>query len=372
MTRVTVAVIACVFLFLGLLLACNQAPPGQDAKHSTGGGVDGPGDDNGGDVTLSPVEIIKDPLATTVLGYMATPRMIAESGASGTNVAYESGQPGQVTRFDVADQRHCWQATARGIAEDDVGYIESGLKAIDYAFAHQEAAGNFGESRWFETIGFLESAVRSYALIKDSKYRDDYLPEIEQHLDGMKAATGWLVATKDEEFSTDWEHAPDYLNAVAGTAVAFGLMGLIAENGDWTQRGKEFIEIILSNQWENGVFPEAGGYDSSYQAVTLWHLMIYLIYSRDEELNGRLQPALELGWEWELSRITADGEVITDGNARTGPDGEVWRGKRKEVNYPEVLMALVYWSYVSDDEQVRTLADKVYDFALELYRQGRG
>jgi hypothetical protein len=370
MAKTIVVVITCILL--GLPLACNQTPPGRDPNHVTGGGGDNPGDDNGGEVTPSVVEIIKDPLATTVLGHMANPRTIAESGASGTNVAYESGEPGPLTRFDVADQRHCWQATARGIAEDDTRYIERGLKAIEYAFAYQEAAGNFGESRWFETMGFLESAVRSYALIEASKYRDDFLPELEKHLDGMKAATGWLVATKDEEFRADWELAPDYLNAVAGTAVTFELMGRIAENEDWTQRGKEFIELILSNQWENGVFPEAGGYDSSYQAVTLWHLMIYLLHSRDEELNLRLRPALELGWEWELSRITSDGEVITDGNARTGPEGEIWRGKRKVVNYPEVLMSLVYWSYVNDDEQIRDLADKVYDYALELYRQSRG
>ncbi len=370
MTKAIAAMLTCILL--GVFPACNQTPPGKDANHKTGDGVDDPGNGNGGDVARSVVEIVKDPLAKTVLGYMANPRTIAESGASGTNVAYESGQPGPLTRFDVADQRHCWQATARGIAEDDISYIERGIKAIDYAFAHQEAAGNFGQSRWFETMGFLESAVRSYALIEDSKYRDDYLPELETYLDGMKAATEWLVRTKDEEFSADWEHAPDYLNAVAGTAVTFELMGLIAENGDWTQRGKDFIDLILSNQWENGVFPEAGGYDSSYQAVTLWHLMIYLLYSRDEELNDRLRPALELGWEWELSRITSEGEVVTDGNARTGPEGEVWRGRRKVVNYPEVLMSLVYWSHVSNDEEVRDLADKVHDYALELYRQGRG
>jgi hypothetical protein len=368
MSKAIAAVAVCIFL--GMLLACDQAPQGADPDQDADGG----GDDNGSgeEVTLSAVEIIKDPLATTILGYMATPRTIAENGASGTNVAYETGQPGAVTRFDVADQRHCWQATARGIAEDDIQYIERGLKAIDYAFAHQDAAGNFGQSRWFETMGFLESAARSYALIEDSKYRDDYLPELGKHLDGMKAAAEWLVTTKDEEFRTDWEHAPDYLNAVAGAAVAFELVGRIAENEAWARQGREFIELILSNQWESGVFPEAGGYDSSYQAVTLWHLMIYLLYSRDEEINKRLRPAVKLGWEWELSRITPEGEVITDGNARTGPEGEIWRGKRKDVNYPEVLMSLVYWSYVSDDEEVRDLAEKVYDYALELYGRSRG
>ena len=368
MTRAIAAVMTCVLICLSP--ACNQAPLGKNAENDTGDGTDGPGD--GGGARPSPVTIIKDDLATTVLGYMAGPKTIAESGASGTNIAFESGQPGALNRFDVADQRHCWQAVARGIAEDDTRYIERGLKAIDYAFAHQETAGNFGESRWFETMGFLESAVRSYALIEHSNYTDDYLPEVKKHLEGLEVATAWLVAARDEEYKAEWEKAPDYLNVVAATAVTFGLMGRIAENDEWVLLGREFIEMIIANQWENGVFPEAGGYDTSYQAVTLWHLMIYLLYSLDQELNERLRRSVELGWQWELSRISSEGEVLTDGNARTGPDGEVWRGRRKEINYPEVLMSLVYWSYVSDNEDIRALADKVYDYALKLYRQGRG
>jgi hypothetical protein len=349
--KATAAVMACILLCL--LLACSQTPLGEDQNT-----------DRNREVTLSVLEIIKDSLATTVLGDMATPGTIAESGASGSNIEYESGEPG--SRFDVSDQRHCWQATARGISEDDTYYIGRGFKAIDYAFAHQEAAGNFGESGWFETMGFLESALRSHALVEDSQYRDAYLPELEKHLNGMKAAVEWLAATMDEEFRADWEQALDYLNVVAGTAVTFQLMGRRAENEDWTAMGREFIELTLYNQWENGVFPEARGYDSSYQAVTLWHMMIYLLYSRDEDVNGRLRQALELGWEWELSRITPDGEVVTDGNTRTGPEGEIWRGERKQVNYPEVMMALVYWSYVSDDVQIRGLGDTVYDYAHGL------
>ena len=70
------------------------------------------------------------------------------------------------------------------------------------------------------------------------------------------------------------------------------------------------------------------------------------------------------------ARLT--GEVLTGGNARTGPDGEIWRGKRKEVNYPEVLMSMVYWSHLSGDADIRALANTVYDYALELYKQSRG
>jgi hypothetical protein len=264
------------------------------------------------------LEIINDPMAVAVLADMVSPGTIAPNGASGSNIDYERGEPG--SRFDVADQRHCWQAVARGVAEDNTYYIERGFLAIDYAFAYQEAAGNFGESGWFETMGFLEAALRSHALMEESRYQEASIPELEKHLDGMEAGIEWLVETMDEEFSDHWEQAPDYLNVVAGTAVTFHLMGLRSGNDDWTRMGEEFIELCLANQWENGVFPEAGGYDSSYQAVTLWHLMIYLLHCRDLEVDTQLRQALELGWEWELSRIAPDGEVVTDGNTRTGPE----------------------------------------------------
>jgi hypothetical protein len=355
-TNAKLLVIPCIFSCL--LLACGHTPLGDDRSADAGGG----GGD--GEETPSVLEIIKDPLAMTVLSDMVSPGTIAANGASGSNIDYERGEPD--SRFDVADQRHCWQAIARGVAEDNTYYIERGFKAMDYAFAYQETAGNFGESGWFETMGFLESVLRSHALMEDSKYGDASLPELEKNLDGMEAGVEWLAETMDEEFSDHWEQAPDYLNVVAGTAVTFQLMGLRAGNDDWSQMAREFVELSLSNQWENGVFPEAGGYDSSYQAVTLWHLMIYLLYSGDVEVNTQIRQALELGWEWELSRIAPDGEVITDGNTRTGPEGEIWRGERKQVNYPEVMMSLIYWSYVSGDEEILDLAETVHEYALHL------
>jgi len=67
---------------------------------------------------LSALDLIKDPLATEILTYMAGPKTIDERGASGSNIDYENGTAKWVTRFDVADQRHCWQAVARGLAEE--------------------------------------------------------------------------------------------------------------------------------------------------------------------------------------------------------------------------------------------------------------
>ena len=135
--------------------------------------------------------------------------------------------------------------------------------------------------------------------------------------------------------------------------------------------GKEHIRTVLSKQGAKGAFVEAGGQDSSYQAVSLWRLSEYLLYSRDAKLNARVRDALALGWEWEKSRITGEGEVMTAGNARTGPQGEVWRGRVKQVNYPEVCMALVFWSYIGHDDAVRELAEKVRKFGYRLYRQRR-
>lgn len=315
------------------------------------------------------VEVLKDRSVAKLLTFMVNPGTIDARGASGTNIDFERGEAKWVNRFDAADQRHCWQAVARGIAEDSTEYLQSGLNAIDYAFRHQEEGGNLGKSRWFETMGFLESALRCYALLADSRYREEYLPRLDRHKPSFRRAMNWLNATRDKEFKPDWDAAADHINVVAATAVTYLLAGQILEDESLCTQSRGAIEIALSKQQENGVFPESGGFDSSYQAVSLWHLTIYWFHSKDPSLNQRLHAALKKGWEWEKSRISPRGEILTEGNSRTGPQGETWRGVRKEPNYPEVCMALLTWARLGQDPESEALARKVFEYGRQLHRE---
>ena len=47
-----------------------------------------------------------------------------------------------------------------------------------------------------------------------------------------------------------------------------------------------------------------------------------------------------------------DGEVAVEGNSRTGLGQEEFMGKKKEVNYPEVALAMLYASIVENDSSL--------------------
>jgi hypothetical protein len=105
--------------------------------------------------------------------------------------------------------------------------------------------------------------------------------------------------------------------------------------------GQLLLSRVLGAQLANGVFPEDGGYDSSYKGVTL--LKLCEMYGFDPDPAVLL--ALHSGFAWELTRVFSTGQIDTTGDSRVGPDGETYFGAVKTVNYPEVIRAVCsdYW-----------------------------
>ena len=71
---------------------------------------------------------------------------------------------------------------------------------------------------------------------------------------------------------------------------------------------------------------------------------------------------------WLDSRVSDVGSNIgyisTDGNTRTGPDGEIGpSGKIKEVNYPECAMAMFYSGCILQDLNYVITAMRVVNYA---------
>ncbi len=84
------------------------------------------------------------------------------------------------------------------------------------------------------------------------------------------------------------------------------------------------------------------------------HLLLYL---PNPELEAAMKPAMA----WQLTRIRPTGEVVVEGNTRTGVGKEIspQSGRPKDVNYNEVAQTLWYYGALHDEPEIIDLALKV-------------
>lgn len=224
-------------------------------------------------------------------------------------------------------------------------------RTVDAAFEHQTPEGNFQVGAFLgklptasdDLVGvsfYLADLCHALLVVQDSLLADSFRPRIEKLKPKVERAVRWLSQGKDklEEFNAD---APDRLFV---DAQAFALAGVFLKDDELRRLGKHFLDLGLKHVRADGVIVEKDGHDSSYQATSLLRMQVYSIYVPDEQLSAAIDRAAA----WERGRIKANGEVDVTGNTRTGLGQEKFLGRDKNVNYPDVVLALFYYGVRTD------------------------
>jgi hypothetical protein len=284
--------------------------------------------------------------------------MVAADGAVGRNRDAFS---------DVAAQRDVIWLVMRGLAENDASAIDASIRALEYAFQYQTEAGNFRNGRGVsakKAVGvdafFVQGFARIQLLIRMSPFAEQFASRFDAMNPGLARSLKWLQANKVELYRQD----RNATNRLFFDALALSLGGYIVDDGDAIKLGYEFAEAGLANQRDNGTFNEHGGFDSSYQAVSLLNIGGLLAYIQDPDGKARLQDAFARGYMWERGRIGPTGEVLVEGNARTGLGQEEFLGKPKDVNYGEVALAFFYAAHVLQDPDAQHIGERIVRYVL--------
>jgi len=298
-----------------------------------------------------------DPSFLLLLDFVRHYNPVAENGAVGGNIS---------SFREVATQRHAVWTLRYALASGLHDSFEEVMKAIEYAFDHQTDSGYFDNSLGVDpvtAVGIDAFFLQALGLADDvlqGVAGADLIARMDTLVARRVSAMEWLA---DQE--TELRRQDNYAtNRLAFDAVAFLGNGRALQDPTLTQIGVGLTEDVLARQDEDGVFPEYEGYDSSYQAVTLINLLVVTRLLDDTSLRQRVFEALDAGYAWEQTRILPTGEVLVEGNARTGFGQEVWNGTAKEVNYAEVAFALFYWSELNSDPSMRKMAQSVIRYAL--------
>jgi hypothetical protein len=269
---------------------------------------------------------------------------VGRDGANGVNRDYERGTgPGMF----IEEQRHGEEAILAGVALHHPRWWRIGLRELSWGFAHQGPQGNFPATQdaFHSTAFFVEAVAHLTLLLRTAAASGITLPahllaQVADFLPRLHAAARWMA--RAEEWRPGLAGDAPYTHRRFLVASALGLTAELTGDRLLRARAREALELGLKAQRPDGIDPELGGYDSSYQARGLVYAEDYLAWVGRDPLAANLQTAIARGLAWERTRILHSGRVSTVGNTRANGVMVDHNGPKRVV-YPMVAGALGWW-----------------------------
>jgi hypothetical protein len=287
---------------------------------------------------------------------------VAPDGANGVNAAWEQGHgPGMF----IEEQRHGEEAIIAGVVEHRRKLWRIGLREFSWGFAHQGPGGNFPDTQdpFHSTSFFVEGIAHLILILRGAASEGVAVPRpllaaVDSFVPRLHRAARWMVSggVWNAGLASD---AP-YTHRRFLVASAIGLTAVLTGDRLLARRAREALELGLGAQRSDGVFPELGGFDSSYQARGIVYAEHYLAWVPHAPRS--LGSAIARGLAWERTRILPSGEVSIAGNTRA--NGVMYdHNGPKRVVYPMVATALGWWGLARHHPADVTVAARVSAWA---------
>jgi hypothetical protein len=281
--------------------------------------------------------------------------------------------------FHVRFQLDLGFLAAYAIKFESEDALEKFILACEYSYAHQKNTGDFEliipdnlKSLGTPSEGDLASGTSFFlatmgssliALQQSDWFNNKVQNSIKLRLDEIKGniqlSLDYLKTKKELLISYD-NDAP---NRLFFDAMAFYSLGKYLNDEQAKTIGTEFINLALSKQNKEGYFIEAGGFDSSYNGVSLrLGMMLLGILSDNDTILPLLKKSLSCCVEWQASRVLSTGEISTLGNTRVFPGGEVFLGEAKEMAWIDTTLAFYFTLTLSNQNTFSALSAKIESF----------
>jgi hypothetical protein len=252
-----------------------------------------------------------------------------------------------------------------GAAEDDTAAAEDAWRAVDLAFSHESTDGSFGcrnesgapaamKDVYSDAAFWLAQYCQAALVAQASPLSSAFRVRIEQLRAKVRAAASLLLAGRETLVAREAGATNRYFI----DALAYGLSGVLLGDPLLTKTAASFVELGLERQHPEGFFEESGGSDTSYNCVSILMLQVYDLYFPDP----RQELALAKAVQWELEHVLPTGEIEVSSNSRTGLGQEQYFGKRKEINYGEAVLALLYDGAATANPKVLSTAARTFSF----------
>ena len=247
---------------------------------------------------------------------------IASDGAIGVTATAENPGGGQ---FYIETQRYGADFIQAGLATGNttggVPFTTFGETIIDYGFSKQGSGGDFpGTGDPFHSTSlFVEAAARAILLFLET---GGGVGASWVSTDSPKtlAAAQWLdsptVKAAGIQSNAPYTHRC-WLLAAALAQIGIAVGGSIGS--PLITDAITFAEQGLTRQLSNGVNPERGGYDVSYQCLGELMACRYAYTLVPGSLLSSVLASIRAGLNWALPKVNlSTGAIDTSGSSRTG------------------------------------------------------
>ncbi len=183
--------------------------------------------------------------------------------------------------------------------------------------------------------------------------------ELTARLPGLRRALDYLVTQRADLFAIDERAA----NRLFHNALAYVSLGRRLGQSAAEAEGRAMLRAALERQAAPGYFIENGGYDSSYNGVSLLKgLLLWTQLPPGDADRRRLWQALWRAAQWQRSRVLSSGEISTDGNTRVYPGGESFLGTPKQVAAADCALAFWMIGRLSGQASFTEAADRIRSY----------
>ena len=310
----------------------------------------------GVDYPVPPVAAAQSPTPAPV----ATQREWRAAGA-GLDAANERSSLLTDTYYRNADAllRQVENSGAMGVNRNRDDLINAGMLALEWGFAQQSGDGSFPcADNYLGASYFVAATAHSIWLLETSGYARNYAQRIEKIRPKLVRAALWLAdANRVKSASTQHDK---YSSRYMLTGYALGVTARVMSNPALALAGEDIVRTGLSKLHASGYFPEAGGFDVSFQAEALVYLLRYYDHAATADMRRDIEPPIRLALSWLQSRVATNGVVQATGNTRSGSAKERDRtGQFRRVSAVAVSRAFGLAGAVLGDNKYDGLARAV-------------
>lgn len=305
-------------------------------------------------------------LDPTVLQRLAQANTPDATGALGRNVA---------GYFHVRFQLGLSAQTDFAVAANNVSPAEMAIRALEYSYSYQTAAGDFqfiqpsnlpgtptaadlasGVAFFLSSVGAATTSLTESSWFAGSGSTAALRTRLQALRGGIRASLNYLKLQASVLQQAD-ALAP---NRLLYDAIAYYALGNFLADAEAQSIGLRFVQLALAQQHATGYFVEGSGYDSSYQGVSLALLArLHVLLPNAEPIKQQVWNALSCGCQWQATRILPSGEISTAGNSRVYPGGEQFLGQEKQVAYASTIQGFFAYALLANNPSFNEMAWRI-------------
>lgn len=289
----------------------------------------------------------------------------------------------ETDRWSINVQMFAADLVTAGVNSGDRTLVEKGVAALDWGLGveigddavhllHRDCDGktvrDFAETH--ATSQWLEGLTRSVFVLRASPYADDYRDELDAYVTRAEQIASLMVEPGNwRAWTEDWLVDGDgnlYTHKTFMRAAGLGMAAALTDDREdaahWAAIASAIARRGIDEQWAEGVNPENGGYDVSYQMYGTWLAQVYWSLLPDgDPLKTRLERTIDRAIRWMETRIDDRSGRIDIGTSTRTCVGE---GFERPADAVRVFL---FWGWVNGDQELVDRAVLVARAAAQGY-----